>query len=398
MQRTINTPLHLTHFYRHIMIKLPILLSIVGFLTATQVFALDDQIPPPPNLAVKSYLLKDFNSQHTIASYKSKARVEPASLTKVMTAYLTFKALKNGHLQAGQNLPVSTVAWQVEGSKMFIEPNKAVTVDELLHGLIIQSGNDAAMTLAEGIASSETMFADMMNKEAARLGMKDTHYMNATGLPDPAHFTTAEDLVKLATALIHDFPEQYQRLYSVKEYTYNQITQSNRNRLLWLDPNVDGMKTGHTSTAGYCLISSAKRGQTRYIAVVLGAPSETARATESQKLLNYAFQFYDSHLVYKKAQQVSLLKVWKGVDNSLSSTVLEDMYVTIPKGSYKNVKAQVSSTQPLVAPIKKGQQIGEVKFVLNGKIVDTRPIVAANAVPMTGMIGRAWDTMKLMLQ
>ncbi len=413
MQQTtqlfLTMPKYLTRFNRHLLNRplfnryiapmfLTISMMLLGFFGVTNAHALDDQIPQPPNLAVKAYLLKDFNSQHTIAAYNSTMRVEPASLTKVMTAYLAFKALKNGHLQADQTLPVSTIAWKVEGSKMFIEPNKPVTVDELLHGLIIQSGNDAAITLAEGIASSESLFADMMNKEAARLGMKETHYMNATGLPDVAHYTTAEDLAKLATALIRDFPEQYQRLYSMKEYTYNKITQSNRNKLLWLDPNVDGMKTGHTSTAGYCLISTAKRGQTRHIAVVLGAPSESARATESQKLLNYGFQFYDSHLVYKKGQEVSRLKIWKGTENELASTVLEDMYVTIPKGSYKNITAQVSSTQPLIAPIKKGQRIGEVKFVLNGKVVDERAIVAAKAVPVAGVLGRAWDSIKLMWQ
>ena len=250
----------------------------------------DAQIAPPPNLAVKAYLLTDVNSGRTIATLNSEMRVEPASLTKIMTAYLSFKALKNNHLQLSQILPVSEIAWKVEGSKMFIEPNKPVTVDELLHGMIIQSGNDASIALAEGIAGTEMQFADMMNKEAQRLGMKNTHFMNATGLPDAQHYTTAKDLSILATSLISDFPDQYKRLYSVKEYSYNNITQPNRNRLLWLDPNVDGMKTGHTESAGYCLISSAKRDGVRRLSVVLGAPSDAARATESQTLLNYVFQ------------------------------------------------------------------------------------------------------------
>ena len=257
-------------------------------------FAESAQIPPPPSLAVKAYLLKDFNSGHIIATQNSDMRVDPASLTKIMTAYLSFKAVKNGHLQLTQTLPVSLLAWKVEGSKMFIEPNKPVTVDELLHGMIIQSGNDASIALAEGIASTEPLFADMMNKEALRLGMKNTHYMNATGLPDPQHYTTAADLALLATALIHDFPAEYQRLYSTKEYRNNNITQPNRNRLLWLDPSVDGMKTGHTESAGYCLISSAKRDGVRRLSVVLGAATDADRATESQKLLNYGFQFFDS--------------------------------------------------------------------------------------------------------
>lgn len=356
------------------------------------------QLPPPPSLAVKSYIVQDFNSGHVIAAQNANTRVEPASLTKIMTAYLSFKALKNGHLQLNQTLPVSEKAWKVEGSKMFIEPNKPVTVDELLYGMIVVSGNDASIALAEGIASSEEFFADMMNKEAQRLGMKNTHYVNATGLPDPQHYTTAEDLAKLASALIRDFPEEYKRLYSVKEYLYNNIKQPNRNRLLWLDPNVDGMKTGHTESAGYCLISSAKRDNTRRIAVVLGAPNDAARATESQKLLNYSFQFFDSTQVYKKGQSVNRLKVWKGSENVLDSTVAEDIYLTLPKGAYNNVKAVISSTQPLIAPIKKGQAVGTVKFMLDGKVISQRTLVAAKTVETAGILGRAWDSIKLLVQ
>lgn len=356
------------------------------------------QIAPPPSLAVKAYMLKDFNSGHVIATQNANMRVEPASLTKIMTAYLTFKAIKNGHLQLTQTLPVSQAAWKAEGSKMFIEPNKPVTVDELLHGMIIVSGNDASIALAEGIASTEQLFAGMMNKEAQRLGMKNTHFMNATGLPDPQHYTTAADLSILASALVRDFPEDYKRLYSVKEYTYNKITQPNRNRLLWLDPNVDGMKTGHTESAGYCLISSAKRDNTRRISVVLGAPSDAARATESQKLLNYGFQFFDSTLVYKRGQSINQLRVWKGSENQVASTVANDLYLTLPKGEYANVKAVISSTQPLIAPIKKGQVIGSVKFMLNGKTIEQHPIVAAKAVDAAGILGRAWDSIKLLLQ
>jgi D-alanyl-D-alanine carboxypeptidase (penicillin-binding protein 5/6) len=358
----------------------------------------DAQIAPPPSLAVKAYLLTDVNSGKSIATLNSEMRVEPASLTKIMTAYLSFKALQNNHLQLNQTLPVSEIAWKVEGSKMFIEPNKPVTVDELLHGMIIQSGNDASIALAEGIASTEMQFADMMNKEAQRLGMKNTHFMNATGLPDAQHYTTAKDLSILATALIRDFPDQYKRLYSVKEYRYNNITQPNRNRLLWLDPNVDGMKTGHTESAGYCLISSAKRDGVRRLSVVLGAPSDAARATESQKLLNYGFQYFDSSLVYKQGQKVSQLKVWKGADNQVDSTVSNDLYLTLAKGQYANVKALISSTQPLIAPIKKGQIIGNVKFMLNGKVIDQRNLVAAKAIEGAGILGRAWDSIKLLLQ
>lgn len=356
------------------------------------------EVPNAPSLAVKSYTLIDFNSNHMVAENNSQKRVEPASLTKVMTAYLTFQALKNGHLQADQVLPVSTKAWKVEGSKMFIEPNKPVTVDELLHGLIIQSGNDAAITLAEGIASSEQAFAEMMSKQASKLGMQSTHYMNATGLPDPQHYTTAADLAVLAGALIRDFPEQYQRLYSKKEYTYNKITQPNRNRLLWLDPNVDGMKTGHTKTAGYCLIASAKRQDMRLISVILGANSESARAVESQKLLNYGFQFFETKKVYQANATISTFKVWKGSEDTLHASVPKDLYLSIPKGQYSQVKAKITSQQPLVAPISQGQKVGSIQFILNDKVIDERALLATKAVPVAGLLGRMVDSIRLKFQ
>ena len=333
-----------------------------------------------------------------LAAKNNSARIEPASLTKIMTAYLTFKALKSKHLSLQQNLAVSELAWKVEGSKMFIEPNRPVSVDELLHGMIIQSGNDASIALAEGIASSEVQFADMMNQEAQRLGMKNTHYMNATGLPDAQHYTTADDLAILATALIHDFPDQYQRLYSVKEYTYNNITQPNRNRLLWADASVDGMKTGHTESAGYCLISSAKRDGIRRISVLLGAASDAARAAESQKLLNYGFQFFDSKLLYKQGQAIKSLRVWKGKENQVNLTVAEDLYVTVAKGEHAKIQAQVTSQPRLVAPIVKGQVIGRVQFTLNGKVVSERPLVAAKNIEAAGVFGRIWDSLLLLAQ
>jgi D-alanyl-D-alanine carboxypeptidase (penicillin-binding protein 5/6) len=354
-----------------------------------------NDIPPPPSMAVKSYVLLDLNSSNIIAEQGADMRVEPASLTKVMTAYLVFKALENGHLKADQVLPVSTAAWKAEGSRMFIEPNRPVTVEELIHGVIIQSGNDASIALAEGVAGSEEVFAQLMTKEAKRLGMNDTNFMNSTGLPDPDHYTTANDLALLAAALIRDFPEQYKRLYSVKEYTYNSITQPNRNRLLWLDPYVDGIKTGHTKAAGYCLMTSAKRADTRLISVVLGAASESARATESQKLLNYGFQFYESQLVYKAGQAVNQLKVWKGKDNELAATVAEDLFITLPKGEYSRVKATITSQQPLIAPIQAGQEVGTIEFTLDGKVIDTQKLVASKTVAIAGFFGRLWDTIRL---
>jgi D-alanyl-D-alanine carboxypeptidase (penicillin-binding protein 5/6) len=356
------------------------------------------EVSPPPNLTVKAYLLKDFNSNTIIASNHAEDRVEPASLTKIMTAYLVFDAIQNRHLKLDQTVNVSEKAWKVEGSKMFIDPKTPVTVDALLHGMIIQSGNDASITLAESIAGSEEQFADLMNKQAAKLGMKNTHYMNATGLPDKNHYTTAYDLSLLATALINDFPFEYRRLYSVKEYTYNKITQLNRNRLLWLDSNVDGMKTGHTESAGYCLISSAKRADTRLVSVVLGAVSESLRATESQKLLNYGFQFFESTPVYKKSQAINAVRVWKGQKKSVNATVAEDVYFSLPKGDYSRVKATISSQQPLIAPVKAGQQIGKIVFVLDGKTIGERKMVAAEAIDTAGFFGRMVDSVKLMMQ
>ena len=356
------------------------------------------QVAPPPALAVKAYLLQDFNSGNYIASYKKDERIEPASLTKIMTAYVTFDAIQHGHLKLDQTLPVSEKAWKVEGSKMFIEPNKPVTVDELLHGMIIQSGNDASIALAEGVAGSEEQFAEMMNKQAVKLGLTNTHFINATGLPDKNHYTTANDLALLAIALIHDFPLEYRRLYSIKEYSYNKITQPNRNRLLWLDANVDGMKTGHTDSAGYCLIASSKRGNTRLVSVILGAVNEAMRASESQKLLNYGFQFYESTLIYKQAQAINTLRVYKGQDKTVAATLNKDFYLTLPKGDYARVKANMTSQQPLIAPIKAGQEIGQISFSLDGKIINQQKLVAAKAVDEAGFFGRILDSIRLLIQ
>lgn len=370
-------------------------IAVASILFFTSLTATAASVPPLPAVAANAYLLFDTSSNQAIAEHNAEARIEPASLTKVMTAYLVFKAIAEGRLKADQVLPVSTYAWKAEGSRMFIEPNKPVTVDELLHGVIVQSGNDASIALAEGVAGSEEIFAGLMNQEAQRLGLKQTHFTNATGLPDPEHYTTARDLALLAAALIRDYPEQYQRLYSIKEYTYNKITQPNRNRLLWLDPHVDGMKTGHTKTAGYCLITSAKRDDTRLIAVVLGAASENARVSESQKLLNYGFQFYESKLVYRAGQSVSQLRVWKGSDNTLDSTVAHDLFITLPKGEYDRVQARITTQQPLIAPVGAGQQIGTIEFTLDGKVIDSQPLVAAKAVTIAGFFGRLWDTIRL---
>jgi D-alanyl-D-alanine carboxypeptidase (penicillin-binding protein 5/6) len=351
----------------------------------------------PPQIAAKSYLLLDFHSQQTLASQRADERFEPASLTKLMTAYLTFGALKQKKIQPGQAVPVSERAWKAEGSRMFIEPRKAVSVDELIRGMIVQSGNDACVALAELIAGSEEAFAQLMNQEALRLGMKNTSFMNSTGLPNAQHYSTAFDLALLAAAIIRDFPE-YHPLYSMKEFRYNNITQANRNRLLWSDPTVDGMKTGYTENAGYCLITSAKRGERRLLTVVLGTSSEAARAAESQKLLNYGFQFYDSVKLYDANQAVASLPVWKGSANSVKAGFVNDMYVSIPKGQADKLKAQLASQQPLVAPIAAGQKLGVMKLTLDGKPYAEIPLVALDSVALAGIFGRGWDSLRLLFK
>ena len=353
--------------------------------------------PPPPHIAAKAWLLYDLTSAQPILSQNQHEKVEPASLTKLMTAYLAFSALKQKTLALDQAVPVSERAWKAPGSRMFIEPRKPVKVEELLHGMITQSGNDACIALAEAIAGSEDAFVQMMNREAQRLGMKETNFVNATGLPDANHYSTAFDLGLLAAALIRDFPEYYP-LYSMREYRYNNITQPNRNRLLWLDPHVDGMKTGYTENAGFCLIASAKRGARRLLSVVLGAGSDNGRAQESLKLLNYGFQFYDSIKLYDKNQTVSTLEVWKGTESRLKAGFKSDLYLTVPRGQGDQLKAELVSMQPLLAPISVGQKVGSVKVTLQGRLLGEFPAVALQNVAVAGFFGRTWDSLRLWLK
>jgi D-alanyl-D-alanine carboxypeptidase (penicillin-binding protein 5/6) len=354
-------------------------------------------IPAVPPIAAKAYVLFDFTSAQPLVMHNPHERVEPASLTKLMTAYLVFNALKQKTIKPDQVVPVSERAWRAEGSRMFIEPRKPVTVDELIRGMIVQSGNDACIALAEVIAGSEEIFAQMMSREAQRLGMKNTSFMNSTGLPHPQHYSTAHDLALLAAAIVRDFPEHYP-LYSLREFRYNNITQANRNRLLWLDSTVDGMKTGYTENAGYCLVTSARRGERRLISVVLGTASESVRASESQKLLNYGFQFYDSVRLYEKNQPVATLQVWKGGSNSVRAGFTSDFYLTLPKGQADRIKASVESLQPLLAPISAGQQVGVMKLTLDGKPFRELPVVALEAVPLAGILGRGWDSIRLLFK
>ncbi len=353
------------------------------------------QMPVPPALAAKSWLLIESGSGQTLASQAPDERLEPASLTKLMTAYLTFAALKQGTLKINQTVPVSEKAWRTSGSKMFIRVDTQVAVEDLIKGMIVQSGNDACVALAEAIAGSEDNFAQMMNREAQRLGMKSSNFRNSTGLPDPQLYTTARDLATLAGALIRDFPEDYAKYYSLKEFRYNNITQPNRNRLLWIDPTVDGVKTGHTEAAGYCLISSAKRGPRRLLSVVLGTASDSVRAQESLKLLNYGFQFYDAVQLYAKDQAVSNLKVWKGSSPTVKAGFTNDFVLAVPKGFGPKVQAELVSQQPLIAPVALGQTVGTMKVSVDGKLYGEFPVLAIEAVPQAGFFGRMIDTVRL---
>jgi len=371
--------------------SLALLFSVLPLLFAQPGLA---QIPAPA-VAAKAWLLLDVSSGQLIASQAANDRFEPASLTKLMTAYIAFAAIKNKQLTLTQAIPVSEKAWRAQGSRMFIDPKNPVTVEELLRGMIVQSGNDACIALSEAIAGSEESFAQLMNKEAARLGMKNTHFTNSNGLPDPQHYSSAQDLALLASALIRDFPEFYAQLYSMKEYRYNNITQQNRNRLLWLDPNVDGMKTGFTDNAGYCLVASAKRGPRRLLSVVLGTASDSLRAQESQKLLNYGFQFYDNVRLYEKNQTVSSLEVWKGSENRIKAGFQTDMFVTLPRGQSDKVRAEFVSQQPLVAPISAGQRVGTLRVMVEGGLLAEYPVVALENIGLAGYFGRIWDTFRL---
>jgi D-alanyl-D-alanine carboxypeptidase (penicillin-binding protein 5/6) len=353
--------------------------------------------PPPPPVAARAWLLVDYQSGQPIAAHNAGERVEPASLTKLMTAYLVFGALRTKAITPEQTAPVSARAWKSGGSRMFIEPRKPVTVEELLRGMIVQSGNDATIALAELVGGSEDAFAQMMNREAQRLGLKDTHFTNASGWPDPRHYSTARDLAALAAALIRDFPDYY-TLYSTREYRYNNITQQNRNRLLWLDPNVDGVKTGYTEGAGYCLIASAKRGERRLLSVVVGTNSDSARAQESQKLLNYGFQFFETVRLYQKGQEVGSLRVWKGTRDELKAGLDRDLDLVLPRGDTQKLTADFVSEQPLVAPVSAGQRVGVVKVALDGRPLGEYPVIALESVPVAGLVGRAWDSLRLWMK
>ena len=352
----------------------------------------------PPAVAGRSWVVGDLSSGQVLLAEKPDERVEPASLTKLMTAYVVFQALRERKLTLEQQVNVSERAWRAPGSRMFIQPRKPVSVEDLVRGMVVQSGNDACIALAEAVAGAEEAFVKLMNREAARIGMKNTKFMNSTGLPDPQHYSTAQDLYLLAGTLIRDFPKEYAQYYSQREFRYNDITQANRNRLLWLDPSVDGVKTGHTEAAGYCLIASSNRSGRRLLSVLLGSSSESTRAQESQKLLNWGFQFFDSVKLHPANQSVKAIEVWKGSGGEVKTGFKSDIVITVPKGEAEKLKAELLTQQPLLAPVTQGQRVGTLRVTYDGKPLGEYPLVALESVATAGLFGRAWDTLRLWLK
>ena len=346
--------------------------------------------PAAPALGANSYILIDFNSGRVLVESSPDTAVEPASITKVMTSYVVFTELAAGNIQLDELVNVSEAAWRTGGSRMFIEPGMEVTIEQLIKGMVIQSGNDASVALAEHLAGSEAAFADLMNHYAAQLGMLNSHFMNSTGLPHAEHYTTARDVALLSVALIEDFPDYY-HWYSEKEYTFNNIRQHNRNNLLWRDPAVDGLKTGHTQAAGYCLAASAKRDGMRLVSVVLGSSSEASRVTESQSLLNYGFRFFETVQLYKAGQELAQGKVWKGETEQIKLGIEEQLFVTIPRGHYDELDAQVEMRPELIAPLTAGETVGEISIRLEGSEIASRGLVALESINEAGFFGRTWD-------
>lgn len=372
-------------------------LTLLFLLTSSLALAAPTILPAPPSLAAKAWLLIDHNSGRVLVEHNSQLAVEPASLTKMMTTYAVLYAIRDGSVSAEDKVRVSEKAWRMKGSRMFVEVNSLVSVDELLKGTIIQSGNDASVALAEHVAGSEDAFVQLMNQHATTLGMSGTHFTNSTGWPDENHYTTPRDLAILSRALIRDFPDHYS-WYRIKEYTYNNIRQFNRNRLLWLDDRVDGIKTGHTESAGYCLVASAQQKDMRLISVVLGTDSEKARATASRKLLNYGFRFYETFLLHHAKEPLHNMRIWKGETETVPLGLQDDLYITIPRGQRKKVKANMTVETMLVAPAQKGQTYGSVNIMLGEEELSTQPLVALQDVPEGGLWRQTVDSIKLMFK
>jgi serine-type D-Ala-D-Ala carboxypeptidase (penicillin-binding protein 5/6) len=351
---------------------------------------------PPPRIDAGAYLLLDLSSGQVLASQHEDRRLAPASLTKLMLAYLAFDALKNRQLRLDDSFRVSDKAASVEGSRMFAKAGQSVDVSDLITALIVQSANDAALTLAEGMAGSEAAFVDRMNAQAQKLGLTQTRFRNATGFSDPEHRSSARDMTRLASLLVAHFPADYRQYFSIREFSFNGVLQPNRNRLLWLDPQVDGIKTGHTKEAGYCLIASAERGKRRLIATVMGARSDAERTMYAQKLLNYGFLETDSVRFFRAGQPVATLPVYKGSRSEIGIGFLKDFSLTVQKGAAGRLKAQVITRQPFLAPLREGQTMGTLRMTLDGKVMGDYPLVALDTIPVAGWFGRFWDSLRLL--
>lgn len=347
-------------------------------------------VPAPPDVAAKNYIVVDYASGKVLAEENADEKIEPASITKLMTAYVVYREMAANRLAMDDMVNISEKAWRMGGSRMYLEVNTKVPVSDLLKGLIIQSGNDASVALAEHIAGTEDAFVQLMNQYALELGMNDTHFVNSTGWPDKEHLTTARDISKLAIAVIHESPEHY-AWYAEKEFTYNNIKQYNRNKLLWRDESVDGIKTGHTESAGYCLVSSALRGDMRVVSVVLGTDSEKSRANVSQALLNYGFRFFESHTLYTQGEVLNRPRIWKGEYETLTVGLDKDLAISIPRGTYDELDATMDIDKNIEAPVTKGQKVGEVKVSLNGELLETAPLVALETINEGGIFQRAKD-------
>jgi D-alanyl-D-alanine carboxypeptidase (penicillin-binding protein 5/6) len=357
--------------------------------------ALNVPTPPPPAFDAKAWVLMDYATGQILAQNNADERVEPASITKMMTGYIVSAELAAGKIKLDDPVLVSEHAWRAggagtDGSTTFLKVNSQVPLKDLLYGMIIQSGNDAAIALAEHVAGSEDTFANLMNEYAAKLGMAGTHFVNATGLPDPNHYSTAHDIAVLARHVIQDYPNEY-KIYAIKEFEWNGIVQHNRNALLWRDASVDGLKTGHTKEAGFCLATSAKRDDQRLIAVVMGAPSDKMRADDNQALLNYGFRFFETHKLYDANKPLTTPELWKGAQNTLALGIAQDVLVTLPRGRYNNLKASLKLPGRLIAPYQKGQPVGTLSVTLDGKTLLERPLVALADAPEAGFFGRLSD-------
>ena len=347
-------------------------------------------IPPPPTLDAQSYILIDATSGKVLVEKNSNTRMAPASLTKIMTAYILFDALKTGQVKMTDQVQISTKAWRTGGSRMFVQAGSLVNIEDLLQGIVVQSGNDACVAVSEHLAGSEESFTHIMNQQAANLGMTNTHFTDSTGLPDPNHHSSAADLAKLARAMIAHYPEYY-HYFSQKWFTYNKIKQNNRNRLLWLDPRVDGLKTGFTDDAGYCLAAAAKQNNMRLISIVLGSSSPNQRTEQTEQLLNYGFSFYDTYTIYSAGKTLVNPRTWGGQQKNTAFGIAHDIIITIPKNEYKNLQTSLSLKNEIEPPIVKGQQYGKVTVTLNGEKIAEQPLIALHDNPKGGVWRRFKD-------